>query len=166
MSFEWGRIWNRGRGRDGAVREPAAAAISDGLSRTVGVSAAISPSPEGGVWGWGRICNRGRRLRRRRSGTGSSGDSGWAFPNRWVSAAIKPLPLREGFGVGSDLQPRQRPRRRRPGTGSSGDFGWLSRTLVSINAYFEPANAKKKKRFAACLLGVFHTFVYQKIGTN
>lgn len=41
----------------------------------------------------------------------------------------------------------------------------LSRTLVSINAYFEPANAKKK-RFAACLLGVFHTFVYQKIGTN
>ncbi len=41
----------------------------------------------------------------------------------------------------------------------------LSRTLVSINAYFEPANAKKK-RFAACHLGVFHTFVYQKIGTN
>ena len=110
-----------------------------------------------------------QRPRRRRSGTGSSGNFGWAFPNRWGVGGYKAPPLREGEGGvwggvgfataagGCDGAVRE------PAAAAIRDG--LSRTLVSINAYFEPANAKKK-RFAACLLGVFHTFVYQKIGTN
>jgi len=84
------------------------------------------------------------------------------FPEPLGVGGYKAPPLRGGVGFaivagGRDSAVRE------PAAAAIRDG--LSRTLVSINAYFEPANAKKK-RFAACLLGVFHTFVYQKIGTN